>query len=437
MTRSLPLLFVLPACATAVDKGPLEPDSGGQAIEDCGDGVDNDGDGLADCEDPECGCADSGGSGSGGGAGTGAGENRPPDGLVVAVTPAAPIPGEALLCDVITPAEDPDGDAVTVSFSWDRSGTDMGLSVDTVPAGTTLEGDTWTCTATPGDGEDDGPSASDSVVVTCPDGDGDGARDAACGGQDCDDSDPDVGPHAVEVLGGGDEDCDGTTDEAVVLIATGHACTAQSVAPDDGPLLEAWVESLGFGADVVVEPSTGLDGTSAPLAQLELVIYAKCGWAWQSFNQGTVDHLSTAHGNGVSTLVVDDDGSLFSTTQLTNAADLVLLDEPSSNGSTSGTDWVLSTGVTHPALTGPAGTPAAFRYGRDSDDTTLLASGATVLMERADTGGPVWVLQSLATGARSGILLANVARTKEGPIDATSQAALEVIVKNSVAWLVD
>ena len=67
----------------------------------------------------------------------------------------------------------------------------------------------------------------------------------------------------------------------------------------------------------------------------------------------------------------------------------------------------------------------------------VAPTGATVLMERADTGGPVWVLQSLATGARSGILLANVARTKEGPIDTTSQAALEVIVKNSVVWLVD
>lgn len=431
------LLLMLAACTDGTDKpGAGGGDTAAAVEEDCGDGIDDDGDGLADCDDPDCACSDTG-EGGGGGGGTGAEENRAPDGLEVGISPAAPVPGEALLCEVRTPAEDPDGDTVTVGFMWDRGGTDMGLAVDTVPAGTTDEGETWTCTATPTDGVDAGPPAIDSVAVRCPDADGDGARDAACGGSDCDDEDPAVNPGALEVLGGGDEDCDGTTDEAVVLIVSGHACTARAIAADDAALLETWVEALGYGADVLVEPAAGLDGTSAPLAQLALVVYTKCGWAWQGYNQGTVDHLSTAHGNGVSTLVVDDDGALLSTTEITDATDLVLLDEPTSNGSVAGTDWVLAAGASHPALSGPAGTPTAFTYGRDSDDTTLLASGATVLMERADTGGPVWVLQSLATGARSGIILANVARTNEGPMDATSQAALEVVVQNSVAWLVD
>jgi hypothetical protein len=436
MSRTLWLPLALLACTGGADKEAAGVgDSGTAAVEDCGDGIDDDGDGLTDCDDPDCDCPDTGDGG--GGSGTGGEENRAPDGLVVAIAPAAPTPGESLVCGVVTAATDPDGDAVTVDYAWDRGGTDMGLGADTVPAGTTTDGETWTCTAVPTDGTDAGPPATDSVSVACPDSDGDGARDAACGGEDCDDADPAVGPGAVDVLNGIDDDCDGTTDEAVVLVVSGHACTAQGIAADDAALLETWVEDLGLGADVVLEPATGLDASSAPLANLELVIYTKCGWAWQSFNQGTVDHLSTAHGNGVSTLVVDDDGSLFSTTELTGATDLVLLAEPASNGSTSGTDWVVSSGVSHPALSGPAGTPAAFTYGRDSDDTTLLASGATVLMERADTGGPVWVLQSLATGARSGILLANVARTAEGPIDTTSQSALEVIVKNSVDWLVD
>ena len=431
------LILLLAACAG----GPDKPDAGADtsapaATEDCGDGLDDDGDGLADCDDPDCDCVDTGGGGGGGG-GPDGGENRPPQGLAVSISPAAPVPGGALVCQIATPAVDPDGDAVVVDFVWDRGGTDMGLTVDTVPAGTTAEGETWTCTATPTDGTDAGAAATDSVAVSCPDADGDGARDAACGGTDCDDTDPAVNPGALEVLGGGDEDCDGTTDEAVVLVVSGHQCTAQGIAADDAALLQTWVEALGYGADVVVEPATGLDATSAPLAQLALVVYTKCGWAWQAYNQGTVDHLSTAHGNGVSTLVVDDDGAYFSTTQITDATHLVLLDEPTANGAVAGTDWVLTAGGTHPALTGPAGTPTAFTYGRDSDDTTLLASGATVLMERADTGGPVWVLQSLATGARSGILLANVARTNEGPMDAASQAALEVIVQNSVVWLVE
>jgi hypothetical protein len=273
------------------------------------------------------------------------------------------------------------------------------------------------------------------VLVTCPDADADGARDAACGGTDCDDADPAIRPGALETLDGVDQDCDGTTDEAVVLVATGYSCTAQGIPADDGPVLEAWVEALGWGADGVAEPATGLDPTTAPLNAYALVIFTKCGWGWQSTSQGTVDHLATAHANGVSTLVVDDDGALLSTTNVTGAADLVLLDEPTSNGSTSGTDWVLTAGASHPALSGPAGTPAAFRYDRDSDDTTLLATGADVLMERADTGGPVWVLQSLSSGARSGIVLANVAATNEGAISATCRGNLEVVVKNSVHWL--
>ena len=45
----------------------------------------------------------------------------------------------------------------------------------------------------------------------CVDADGDGYEDAACGGNDCDDSDPGVYPGAPEVCGDGiDQDCDGS-----------------------------------------------------------------------------------------------------------------------------------------------------------------------------------------------------------------------------------
>ena len=48
----------------------------------------------------------------------------------------------------------------------------------------------------------------------CPDEDGDGFRDAACGGSDCDDLDPEVHPDHLEVLANGvDDDCDGLIDE--------------------------------------------------------------------------------------------------------------------------------------------------------------------------------------------------------------------------------
>jgi len=47
----------------------------------------------------------------------------------------------------------------------------------------------------------------------CWDDDGDSYEDEACGGDDCDDTDPDVNPGAEEVCGNGiDDDCDGAVD---------------------------------------------------------------------------------------------------------------------------------------------------------------------------------------------------------------------------------
>ena len=49
----------------------------------------------------------------------------------------------------------------------------------------------------------------------CDDADGDGFTDEACGGPDCDDSDPTANPGMQEIQGDGvDNDCDGTIDEA-------------------------------------------------------------------------------------------------------------------------------------------------------------------------------------------------------------------------------
>ncbi len=49
--------------------------------------------------------------------------------------------------------------------------------------------------------------------IPCQDADGDGFHDQACGGSDCDDSDPDINPDAAETCGNGiDDDCDGLVD---------------------------------------------------------------------------------------------------------------------------------------------------------------------------------------------------------------------------------
>jgi len=55
--------------------------------------------------------------------------------------------------------------------------------------------------------------AEDEADCLCWDGDEDGFTDKTCGGTDCDDTDPDVNPDALEECGNGiDDDCDGLLD---------------------------------------------------------------------------------------------------------------------------------------------------------------------------------------------------------------------------------
>ncbi len=48
------------------------------------------------------------------------------------------------------------------------------------------------------------------------DNDGDGSDSVAFGGPDCDDEDPQIGPHAIEVCDGIDNNCDGQIDEGTI-----------------------------------------------------------------------------------------------------------------------------------------------------------------------------------------------------------------------------
>ncbi len=99
----------------------------------------------------------------------------------------------------------------------------------------------------------------------CPDGDGDGYQDIACGGDDCDDADPDVSPAAAEdCLNGVDDDCDGLVDfddpDCDGQIVCGDGLVAGAEACDDGNI----IDGDGCSADCQVEPDSACLAGSEP-----------------------------------------------------------------------------------------------------------------------------------------------------------------------------
>ena len=96
--------------------------------------------------------------------------NSPPTAPVIAVAPAEPIVGvDDLVCEVLTPATDADGDTLTYLMAWTRNGAAYTATAATTWAGDTIlasetgEAETWVCTATPHDGTTYGTAATASV----------------------------------------------------------------------------------------------------------------------------------------------------------------------------------------------------------------------------------------------------------------------------------
>lgn len=95
--------------------------------------------------------------------------NAPPTPSIAAIEPAAPIWGwDDLLCTLDAAATDPDGDPVTYSAVWasedgEVAGTQTFQPNDTMPAGSTPLGRTWTCALNVSDGIDTTPGTADVV----------------------------------------------------------------------------------------------------------------------------------------------------------------------------------------------------------------------------------------------------------------------------------
>lgn len=149
-------------------------------------------------------------------------DNTPPGAAEVSIDPELPVEArDDLTCGVDVLSHDDDGDTVTYTATWTRDGapfvgTTTVIDGDTVPATETGAEEAWICTVTPNDGEVDGPVATASVVIErqC-DWDDDGflIDSVACGGDDCDDDDPEISPGEDEVWYDGiDADCDGESD---------------------------------------------------------------------------------------------------------------------------------------------------------------------------------------------------------------------------------
>jgi len=103
--------------------------------------------------------------------------NSPPTAPEIAIEPGEPSNDDALHCEVVSEATDPDGDALTYRFTWTRDdeawtgSTDRTVHEgDTIRADDTRPGQVWSCAATASDGLATGPEAeSEAVEIALPD----------------------------------------------------------------------------------------------------------------------------------------------------------------------------------------------------------------------------------------------------------------------------
>jgi hypothetical protein len=90
--------------------------------------------------------------------------NSSPSAPVVDVIPDFPTTTDDLVCIIVTPSIDPDGDPVTYTYEWYKNDIlQTEYTADTLPASATTVGDVWKCVVTPHGS--DGPPGSDEVTI--------------------------------------------------------------------------------------------------------------------------------------------------------------------------------------------------------------------------------------------------------------------------------
>ncbi len=295
------------------------------------------------------------------------------------------------------------------------------------------------------DGVVDNDPVDGEAVWTDADGDGYGDPDTAAmvcerdsahvdNSQDCDDTDADTHPGAVEFEDGHDDDCDELVDEAAAVVVVGYQCqvhAADSWADEVGAI-HSYLADLGLRADELNEDPESSDD-DAFVAAYDIALFSKCGWAWQTYNQDMLDSLLDARAKGTAVFAFDDDIS-YHQYNVSGSEDLVFLEDAPVNG-TKGQTAEFDSTSTHPAYAGPHGTPTDFVYAWDIDQTTATGDGEQVLGTHSGSY-PWWlVYEDSTTGVRSSTLGVNLYSANEGSIGSDARDQVEIVFKNVVTWL--
>jgi len=92
-------------------------------------------------------------------------ENTAPLAATIAITPQNPNTTNDLTCGVTAAASDADGDMITYGYAWTVNGSPTAHTGATVSVGFTARDQIWTCTVTPNDGAEAGPSAAATTTI--------------------------------------------------------------------------------------------------------------------------------------------------------------------------------------------------------------------------------------------------------------------------------